>query len=358
VLRRRTCALASALMITVVLAACGSDGGGSGDGGQAGGEELTQVTFAQPLPESVIFYPAIVGRDLGYFEEEGIEIEIISGGDEIPLQAFVENGDSEFAAPGASEVLFGAAQGATYDVVFDSWTLAAEGIVVPIDSDISSLDQLEGETVALATDEDRAFFSSALGAVGLSLQDVETTIVGRTSAAVIARNLTDGTFAAYSGAVSDFAALQANGIELTNITPEELGRTPAGSIIVSQQYIDENRDIVEGFLRAYAKATYVGVVNPEAVAEISRAAVPEEWADEEVAEQLTDVVIDAHAPDDDALIGELRMDVWETAQQQLIDAGELEEPVDLNELLNPEFLEAANDWDRSEVEQEAEEWQP
>jgi NitT/TauT family transport system substrate-binding protein len=317
---------------------------------------LTKVTFAQPLPESVIFYPAIVGRELGFFEEEGIDLEIISGGDDIPLQAFVENGDADISSPGASEALFGAAKGADYEVIFDSWTKAAEGIVVPVDSDVQSLNDVEGKTLALATNEDRAFVAAALAAAGMDKDSVKTTVVGRTSGAVLARDLTNGKFAAYAGAVSDFAALQANGIELRPITPDELSRTPGGSMIASKQYMEENPELVEGFLRAYAKATYVGVADPELAAAVAKVAVPEEWREEDVGMALTKVVVDAHMPENEDRIGEVRKEVWEIAQQQLLDSGELSEPVDLDALLSNDWIDAANDWDRDEVLEQARQW--
>lgn len=341
---------AAALCVAAVLAltGCGADGGD-------GEEGLTEVIFAQPVPQSVIQWPSYVAQQLGYFEEEGISMSLAPASDTVPLPTFVNSGDADFAAAGASEVLFATREGAELEVVFDWWTLSAEGVVTPETTDIQDAGGLAGSTVGVASDEDRAFLAAALGPVDLTLDDVETVVVGQAGPSV-ANALTAGEIDAFAGATSDFAALEAAGIPLRDITPEALAATPASSVIVTDQTLQERRDVVVGFLRAYAKATYVGLANPEALTAMSRTAVPEEWRDEPAGMALLEVVREHATPDDPERIGDVRPEVWADAQQQLLDVGELQEPEDLDALLTDELIEEVNDFDRAEVEQEAEEW--
>ena len=63
-------------------------------------------------------------------------------------------------------------------------------------------------------------------------------------------------------------------------------------------------------------------------------------------------------PDDPERIGDVRADVWGTAQDFLVTAGVIEEDqaIDINEALDDQLIEEINDWDRAEVEAAAEEY--
>lgn len=318
-------------------------------------EEIAKVVFAQPTPQSVIFWPGYVADQLGYFEEEGIEFELAPASESLSMAAFVTNGSALMSTPGASEVLFAAREGAEISVLMDWWTNAAEGIVAPEGSPINSVADLEGLTVGVVSEEDETFLTTALAFFDLSLQDVDTVITGEGGGSV-ANALRNGEIDAFAGAVFDFAALRAAGVELKEITPENLVNTPAASLTVSDEQLSENREVIVGLLRAYAKATYAGVYDPDALQAMSMAAVPDEWQDEEAGRALLDAVVGRVMPDDNDLIGQIRPDVWELSQQQLIAAGELEAEQDLSEILDGSLVEEANDWDRAEVEAEVAAW--
>lgn len=78
------------LMATLALSACGdSDDGDSGataagDGGADEGEaaedqEVAKLTFLIPAGSVTQFHPWYIAEELGYFEEEGVEVEIVAG---------------------------------------------------------------------------------------------------------------------------------------------------------------------------------------------------------------------------------------------------------------------------------------
>lgn len=87
------------------LAACSGGGGGSGDSGGDGGGELTPVSLQlQWLPQGQ-FAGYFAAQELGYFEEEGLDVEIIpSGGDIVPQDALA-TGQVDFAIAWVPKVL-------------------------------------------------------------------------------------------------------------------------------------------------------------------------------------------------------------------------------------------------------------
>jgi NitT/TauT family transport system substrate-binding protein len=343
--------LALLVSAAFVIASCGDDD--DGDSGDGGGE-VTTVTYAQPTPPSLLFYPPIVAETLGFFEDEGVSAELAPAAEEIPMTAFVETGDADIALADLDEVAVGVAKGGDYEVVFCPQHSATEGTVVPADSPIEEFGELAGRTVGLASEENTGIFEAQLEAAGVSADDVETVVVG-TSGPTVANAVNDGEIDAYTAAVSDFTALQANDIDLRNITPPEVAALPGNPMMVSPETLESKRDALVGFLRAWAMAQYVGFVNPDVVEQIVRDEVPEEWRKEEVGEAALTQAIELFQPEGD-LIGELRPDVWENGQELLASVGIIEQTAPADEILNDELIEEINDFDRAEVEARAEEY--
>ena len=188
--------------------------------------------------------------------------------------------------------------------------------------------------------------------------DVETAVVG-TSGALVAKTFEDGEIQAYVGNASDFTALSANGVALRNITPEDVGQIDGNPLATLPGTLDEKRDAIVGFLRAWAKAQHVGQVNREVVEQIAREKVPAEWRNEASGEAALDLAITLMKPDDPERIGDLRPDVWDTGQDVLVRSGVIEEgdTIDVNEALDDSLIEEINDWDRAEVEAAVEEYE-
>jgi NitT/TauT family transport system substrate-binding protein len=346
--------LAALLAAALLVSACGGDDGG--DGGEAAGDggETAQITYAMPTPPTLEFYPPLVADALGFFEEEGVSARQAPAAEEIPMTAFLENGDADLTLADVDEVVIAANRGIDITVVFDPQHKNTEGTVVPEDSEIQEFGELAGERVGLASEENTALFQAQAQAVGIDPEEIDTVVVG-TSGPTVANALQEGEIDAYVGAVSDFTALHANGIELRNITPEEIGNFPGNPMSTLPEILEEKRDAIVGFLRAWAKAQYVGVERPEIVEQIVREEIPEEWRNEAVAEAALANAVDLFTPAGET-VGEIRPDVWENAQQLLLDTGVIDEGIDIETVLNDELVEEVNDWDRDEVIAQAEQW--
>lgn len=364
--------LSSLMALGLLATACGGDDAADDAAGDTAGEasdeasdeasgeegsedpgELAEIAFVQPVPASAVYYPSIVAEALGFFEEEGLEAELLTAGD-LTEAALIDQGQADVAWTGFAEVMEGIDAGVDYQVLFDANHKAVEGIVTLADSDIADMSDLEGTTVGLASDSDLPFLNVALGFADLAPEDVDTVVAG-TSGPTLANAFQSDDIQAFAGAASDFAALQGAGIELRFITPIELEQNPGGSAIAMRSVIEERPDELEGFFRAWAKAMHVGVVAPDVVEAIARQVAPEDWENAEVGRASMESSIDRNTPEND-IYGETRPAVWEEALSQLVDAGELDGPVPPEEFLNDQFVEAANDFDRDEVAATARDW--
>ncbi len=136
-------ALAAALAFT----ACSPSGGGSGETEGAGDGELTPVKLQlQWLPQGQ-FAGYFAAQELGYFEEEGLEVEIIpSGGDIVPQDALA-NGDVDYAIAWVPKVLGSIEQGANLTEIAQIFQRSGTLQVSWADSGIDSVADFEGKKI-------------------------------------------------------------------------------------------------------------------------------------------------------------------------------------------------------------------
>ena len=350
--------LAGAIGLALTMTACGGGGDSGGDDGGGDGE-LTTISFIQPLPKSIAFYPLWVGEELGYFEEEGIEVELLPAGDVNPI-TIVPSGEADIGAVTSADLIIGNSQGLEFNVIYEYYQKNVFSIVVPEDSDIQSIEDLSGGTVGIPRESgpEVAIARSALSNGGVDPDsDVQFLPVGDGGPQVVSA-LDGGDIDAFVGAIQDLVALRLAGLELREITPDDIAEQPASSFFAMTETLEElGPEKVGGFLRAWAKATYAGMMAPDKVLQMAESQVPEEAGDPEFAQALLDISIELQTPAaGEEAFGEIRPEQWETVAEQLTSAGELEGEPDLDALLDDQYLEAANDWDRAEVEQEIADW--
>ena len=314
----------------------------------------TTVNMINPLPRSTVFYPLVVGEAMGYFEEEGVVVNLLPSDTSIPYVAFVQNGQADLAMLDQNETLSAVLAGAEINTVYEVMQNAPEGIAVLADGGAADMGGLVGTTVGLVSDRDRAFLQAAMAAEGHSIDDVETVILGE-SGPVLARAIQNGDVSAISGSVFDWAGLQAAGIELRLITPGDLLAAPANTFAMDANMIEEKRAAMEGFMRAWSKAIHVSTLRPDVVEKMLRDAVPEEWEDEASGKSLLEGVIPMNISSTERY-GDVQTQVWTDIQPRMIDAGAITGPVDVSTFLNDTYIEAANDFDRDEVAAEVEAW--
>jgi NitT/TauT family transport system substrate-binding protein len=317
-------------------------------------QDLTTVNMINPLPRSTNFFPLVVGEALGYFAAEGVEVNLLPSDTSIPYVAFVQNGQADLAMLDPVETINARLAGANINTVFEVMQNAPEAIGVLDTSAYDSVDDLAGTTVGLVSDRDRAFLQASLDVMGKSIDDVQTVVLGE-SGPTLAAAIRDGEVSAISGAAPDWISLNANGINVRLITPEEMLASPANTFAVNADMIEEKRAAIEGFLRAWNKGMYVAKVNPEMVAEALRQGVPAEWENEAAGQLFLDMSVGMNVSTTERL-GDLQSDVWTALQPRLLSSGAIAEQVDVTTFLNDTYIAAANDFHRAAVEAEAAAW--
>lgn len=322
--------------------------------GPAAAQDLTTINAVMPKQRSANYFPLIVGEALGYFEEEGIAVNLLPSDTPIPFVNFLRNGQADIAMLDPAEVLQALAAGVELNVIYEVMQTAPDGIAVSGESDLTDVEQLRGQTVGLVSDRDRVTMQIALDARGMTEDDVTTVVVGE-AGPTLAAAFRDQTVAAIAGSGPDWLAIQANGIPVALITPEEVSNKPGNTFAVASGTLDEKGDLIEGYLRAWSKGMYVATLDPEVVAKMAQDAVPEEWEDAEFGQQYLNNAIRLNVSVTDTL-GGLNPGTWESIQPAMQKFGLITDMISADQFLAPGPVEAANGFDRDEVAAEVQAW--
>lgn len=363
--------LVSATALFLVLAACGDDepdaAAPDDDAGTDDEAELVQVDYFLPFLRSIAFWPTHVAEEVGYFAEEGLSVESeATDGSSFVVQQ-VTAGSAEFGIAVAEPILLGAEQSDEFTSVYEFLTGNVFDLWVLDDSEVQQVSELPQGSQIIIEDlagGDVPGLNVLLDRNGLTVgADVDYVPAGDNTA-LQAQMLADGEADAinisWNRRVGVELALLDQGIEMRCLTCDEAEALGSESVIVSNDFLEQNHDLVVGHGRALAKATLFGQTNPEAALEIMRTVNPEEHEDEEYTTLYFDRAIDImtpRSPQDE--YGWHDPDAWQRSMELLLveDIPEgLSEPLDVSSLINNDLVAEYNDFDHDEVIQQAEEW--
>jgi len=309
---------------------------------------LDRINVIVVNERSTLHYAAFAGRELGFYEAEGLEVNFLPSDTTVPYVAFLANGDADLVMLDAPQVFQAVSAKQPVSVVFEVNQFAPESIGVPKDSPITGVADLKGKTVGLASDRDQVTTMVALDTVGLTIDDISTVVVGE-AGPTLAKSFKDGAIDAFAGAASNLAAIEAAGIPVRNITPADVSNNPGNSFVMWAPRKDEIKDAVGRFLRAYAKAMHAGVIDTRLMAAICKKNVPEQWESTDIGLSLLDFAVYRTNMVRTLNRGELQPDVWQRVQAPYIELGEIAGALDPATFLDDSFTETANGYKTADV---------
>lgn len=317
-------------------------------------QDKKPINVLLPNENTTTLFPSIVARELGFFEDEGLDVTLLASDTTIPYVAFLMNNQADLVMLDAPQTFQAVKAEQPIAVVFEGMQYAPEVMIVREDSPIQSVADLRGKTIGLASDRDQITAQVALDTAGITIDEVETVVVGD-SGPVLARSVRDSLVDVVAAAANDLTVLEANDIPSRDITPPEVSENPANSFVIHKDRIDELRPAVTAFLRAWAKGAEAAKVDREAVAAMARHNVAEEWEVEAGGQALLDASMKMILPQTPKH-GQPQPEVWAGIQGPYIKFGVIEEEIDPATFIDDSFYEAANDFDPAEVKAAIDEW--
>ena len=348
-------------------AGCGGDdesgGGGSGASGEAGSVKSGKVLLS--YTESIYWMPLLVAKEMGYFEDEGIEVETeaTEGSGFVTQQVIAGNVDYGWAAAADDVVAFSKDQ--SLRALSCNPPQNIFSITAPEGSEVQDVTDLKGKTLGIteAGGGEEPIVNAALGAADLQRNaDVKILPIGAAGPQSL-NAIKTGKVDAYASSYPDISALRAEGLKLADITPEEFKVIPGDCLLVKEDTLNDagKREFAVKMARAWAKGAVFAATNPDAAIEIACKRVPEECKDEKFARQYALDTIELSGADDTSKpFGVVGIEAWQTTADLLQSTKTISGEVDVETLAGgPEiekFQQEYGDFDRATVEQEANEY--
>jgi NitT/TauT family transport system substrate-binding protein len=311
---------------------------------------------------SVQFFPPLVAEGLGYFAEEGLDVDVQpSEGSSFVVQQVV-GGNVDTGLPASQAILLGFRQSPDFKAIYQ-FANQSFGIYVPEDSPVQTVADLKGKKIGtpdLAGGETLAL-RIALERAGLNQgSDVTVEALGYNELGM-AEAVQQGRVDALSIYWSTSAIADHAGIPLRCLTCETENPDVGMALVVSDSLLESKRDAIAGLGRAMAKATLFAQTNPDAAVAVLQKVNPEGSTDLEQLKASMAVAIDAISPAEGGQYGENDIGAWQTLMEGMLSPGSqsgLDQPVDVQALVDNSLVAEFNDFDHDAVKAQAEAYQP
>lgn len=301
---------------------------------------LTKVTLNE-VAHSIFYAPMYVAIEDGYFEDEGIDLDLVCGFGADKTMTAVISGEADIGFMGSEASIYTYAEGATdYVVNFAQLTQRAGNFLVArVEMPDFSWEDLKGHLVlgGRKGGMPEMVFEYILKQNGIDPEkdlEINQNIDFGSTAAAFAEGQGDFTVEFEPGATS--LESEGKGYVVASLG-EDSGYVPYTAFSAKQSFIDENPDIIQGFTNALQKGMdYVQAHTPEEIAKIIEPQFPETDL-----ETITTIVSRYYEQDtwkSNLIFEESSFDLL---QDILESAGELAERVPYEDLVTTEFAAAA-----------------
>ena len=304
--------LAAATAMTM-LAGCGGDDKAAGtkdnkeasaDAGEKKEEsrELDKVKVAY-MPNYASLWVVTTAREKGFFEEEGIEVELTKFDDGPTEIAAMESGsmDVAYIGPGAHTL---AIQG-NVDVFCFQQLGDADCVMGLKSHGVNSLEDLKGKKVAYASGtSSETILLRALNSVGLTMDDIEPynmEVTNMPSAMISGSIDACAPWSPNTKVITDELGDDAQ-IFVSNADFSDIAADPA-SWVCMPEYAEKNKDLLVRYTRALYKAMDFG-------------------AKEENFEEVAGYVADETKTDVETAMGQTTDGAWITSEELLKEVGD------------------------------------
>jgi len=317
----------SILLLATLMTGCGKQ------------KEATKIRLNE-VTHSVFYAPMYVALNLGFFDEEGLAIELTNGGGADKVMTAVLAGQAEIGLAGPEACIYVLNEGReNYPVVFAQLTKRDGSFLVGRTNSAFDWQNLKGKTI---------IGGRKGGVPEMTLEYVmrQNGIVPNQDALVdtsVQFNMMAGAFVGGNGdyvtlfePTATQVELEGKGYVLTSIG-QESGEIPYTAFFASQSYIKQNPDVVQSFANAVAKGqAWVQEHSAQDIAE----AIADQFPDTKL-EVLTLVAQrykDINAWNETPVMKQESLDRLQTVMET---AGELDRRVDFTKLVDNSFAEKA-----------------
>ncbi len=278
-----------------------------------------------------------VAKELGYYEDLGLDVEIIQPSEGASLQ-LISAGKGDFAVSYQEDLTYAK----TSDEPLPVKAIAAiiqhntSGFASPKEKNIETVKDFEGKVYGgFGGPSERAILQAVMEKSGADFSKLTTVDVGSEDFFIATKNNIDieWTFEGWTNISAKLRNFDINYIPLRELDERLDYYTPI--IAASEKVLAEKADMVSKFMEATTKGYEYAITNPEESAKILVKAVPE--VDEQLAIESQRFLADEYKADASRW-GEMKDSVWNNYTQFLLENNLIKENLDASEAYTNEFL--------------------
>jgi ABC-type nitrate/sulfonate/bicarbonate transport system substrate-binding protein len=322
--------LVSAVMIT----GCGQGNNAAPDTGNEA-DTMKEVSVVLDWTPNTNHTGLYVAQEKGYFEEEGLDVEIIMPG-EAGADSIVASGKAEFGV-GYQE---GVTQARVQDVPLVSIAAVIQhntsGFASPADKNIETPKDFEGKTYGgWGSPVEEAVMASLMKQENADVAKVDFVNMGDSDFFTAVQRDIDFAWIYYgwTGIEAELRNEDINMIYLTDYTEKLDYYTPV--LTTNEEMISDNPATVEAFLAAASKGYNFAIENPEEAAQILIDAAPD--LDADLVKRSQEWLAPKYT-DDAPRWGEQKLEVWENYADWMFKNELLDTELDAEKAFTNEFL--------------------
>lgn len=301
-------------------------------------QELTKITLSE-VTHSVFYAPQYAAIELGYFEEEGIELELINGAgaDKVMTAVISDQVDIGLAGPEAAIYIYNEGR-EDYAQVFAQLTKRDGSFIVGRTDEDFSYEDLKGKYLIGGrkggVPEMTLEYVIKQNGVSLDELTIDTSIQFANMGGAFVGGL--GDYVALFEPTASLMEQEGKGYVLTSVG-QDSGEIPYTAYFAKKSYIEENPEIIQGFTNAIAKAQkWIAESSPEEVAELIASYFPD--TDVELLASTVQRHQEIDAWNSDPILKE---ESFNRLQDVMEEAGELTERAPYDEIVRTDFAEKA-----------------
>lgn len=313
---------------------------------------------------NVVYLPVYVAEKAGFFKDEGIEVETRYGrGGPLTVQV-VANGDADVAHIVWQPLISGYVQGVRGKFIYQTFTKSSFFLAVEPDSPIKGPADLANKKIGLVNMASPGlFFAKSVAKAGgvnpESLTFVPVNVGAQPLAALESKQIDVLSF--WDAVYADY---EAAGKKLRYIEHPTIGQVGNGGFFAMDNVIQAKHAELQAFTRAIAKATVFILANPEASLKMYWAINPDgklPGTEEEAIKKGTEALrFVAHSWDISKRpvqeYGRINPKEIQAFIDLLFKEGEIKETAPAEAISTNEFVDGANKFSVSEIQQKAKNW--
>lgn len=333
-------------------------------GGAGRAQEMKSLRFGPTTTDISAGHAAhsSLPRALGYWEEEGLSVEVFGVAGPVPGLQMITSGQMDFLTITAEEVLYARNNGMPVKTGYMHSREPIGRLVTLKDSGITDLSALRGTTIGTPQLQTNVLAEGIFAEAGVDMNN-ELEIVATGTGAPAALALRRGEISAWISWDTAVAALENLGLEFDYHYPSYWDLLLGNFVVGPEDVIDRDPETYIKLCRGIAKAAHFGLTNPEAAInlhwDLYPQTRPEGGGTEEEMEATKRIFLsrfNAYELGDVERYGDADIEQWERVVVEMAEAGVIESDYDASSAFDPSMLDEINNFDKEEIAEQARNW--